>query len=70
MHTNALRKNRLDVISDNCNIKDNDWRTAVFEFSTNIRNKLPIADVAVLDIADKNEEFGIELGPVCFSHSH
>lgn len=65
--TMASRRNRLDVISDDCYIKDGSWRKTVFEFSTRQTSKLPLIDVAVFDVADKDEEFGLEIGPVCFS---
>ncbi len=29
--------------------------------------RLPIMDIAVRDIGGKEQEFGLELGPVCFS---
>ena len=66
IHTGSHMKNRLKVLQDECNKKDNQWHKAVFEFSSKITTRLPIIDVAVYDVANSGEEFGIELGPVCF----
>ena len=35
--------------------------------NTTKTHRLPIHDVAVYDIGDSGEEFGLEIGPVCFS---
>lgn len=67
MHRGAHAKNRPKVISDGCNVKDGKWHKTVFEVETTATSKLPVSDIAVFDVADDNEEFGIELGPVCFS---
>ena len=48
-------------------MKDGKWHKTVFEVATKELTRLPISDVAVFDIADDDEEFGVELGPVCFS---
>jgi len=65
--TDSHHKNRLKVLKDECNKKDGVWHTAVFEYTSKIGDRLPINDIAVFDVADKGEEFGIELGPICFS---
>lgn len=65
--TTSGRRNRLDVKEDKCTKKDNTWNQADFEFTTKWTAKLPIADIAVFDVNDKNEEFGLDVGPVCFS---
>jgi len=67
IHSSSHIKNRLKVLKDECSKKDNKWHKTVFEFTSKITDRLPIADVAVFDVADSNEEFGIELGPICFS---
>ena len=51
---------------DECNRKDNVWHKAVFEISSKVTERLPIADIAMFDVADNGEEFGIELGELCF----
>lgn len=48
-------------------IKDGTWRKTVLEVNTSKTHRLPIHDVAVYDIGDTGEEFGLEIGPVCFS---
>jgi hypothetical protein len=55
------------VVKDDCKIKDNTWRSSVYEIETEELDTLPIQDIASKDIGDKNEEFGIEMGPICFS---
>ena len=67
IHTSSHHKHQLKALKDECSKKDGKWHSAVFEFSSKITERLPIADVAVYDVADGNEEFGIELGPICFS---
>ena len=48
-------------------MKDGKWHKTVFQLQSKILSRLPVADVAAFDVADPEEEFGIELGPVCFS---
>jgi len=55
------------VITDECKIKDNTWRKSVYEIETEDLETLPIVDIAAKDIGDKDEEFGLEVGPICFS---
>jgi len=55
------------VVKDDCKIKDNTWRKSVFEIETENLETLPIQDIATKDMGDKNEEFGLEIGPICFS---
>jgi hypothetical protein len=56
----------VNVISDECHKKDGTWRQAVLEVETTVCDRLPVADVAVKDIYDDNQEFGIDIGPICF----
>ena len=65
--TDSHHKNKLRVVKDECNKKDGKWHKTVFEYTSKVGDRLPIRDIAVFDVADKGEEFGIELGPVCFS---
>lgn len=60
---------RPQVVVDNCKtgLKDDTWRQAVFQINTDYVERLPIQDIAAYDVADANEQFGIEVGPVCFS---
>jgi len=67
IHSNGNRNTRLDVIADECHIKDGETRQAVFEYSTSRPDNLPVMDVAVLDVAGDDQSFGLQIGPVCFS---
>ena len=67
MHNGAHKKNQPKVLSDGCKVKDGKWHKTVFEVESTATTRLPIVDVAAFDVADADEEFGIELGPVCFS---
>ena len=48
-------------------VKDGKWHETVFKFDTNNLDVLPILDIAAHDIGDGNEQFGLEIGPICFS---
>eukprot|EP00061_Rhincodon_typus_P018296 g47410.t1 len=39
------------------------WGKAVFQYRTQNTARLPIVDIAPMDIGDPNQEFGIEIGP-------
>ena len=47
-------------------IKDGTWHKTILEVNTSKTHRLPIHDVAVYDIGDTGEEFGLEIGPVLF----
>lgn len=38
----------------------------VFEYRTQNVARLPIIDIAPVDVGSTDQEFGIEIGPVCF----
>ena len=38
----------------------------VFEYRTQKTARLPIVDMAPVDIGGPDQEFGIDIGPVCF----
>ncbi|XP_047136671.1 collagen alpha-1(II) chain isoform X1 [Hydra vulgaris] len=65
-HGIALKLN-LMAIKDDCKVKDDKWRESVFEITSNRLENLPIQDIGVTDIADDGEQFGLLIGPVCFS---
>ena len=48
-------------------MKDGKWHETVFKFDTKNLDVLPILDIAAHDIGDDNEQFGLKIGPVCFS---
>lgn len=59
-------KKRYAVSYDGCKNKADTWDKTVMEISTKHSRWLPVTDVFVLDVGAENQEFGIELGPVCF----
>lgn len=48
-------------------IKDGQWHQTIISVDTPKPYRLPISDVAVYDIGGRGEEFGVDIGPVCFS---
>lgn len=44
-----------------------EWSQTVFEYRTQKPSKLPIVDMAPVDVGGAEQEFGIDVGPVCFS---
>lgn len=63
----TTRKIRMFTIKDECDIKDHEWGKTVFEVKSAKSDHLPVYDIAAFDIGDKTEQFGIDIGPVCFS---
>ena len=48
-------------------MKDNAWHKAQYEIASDTQYILPVVDISAYDIGGTNEEFYIEVGPVCFS---
>lgn len=46
--------------------KNNKWGKTIIEYRTNKPSRLPILDIAPLDIGGADQEFGVDIGPVCF----
>ncbi|CAH3190575.1 unnamed protein product, partial [Porites evermanni] len=67
IHASGTKKYAPTIVLDECKIKDSTWRKTIIEVNTPKTHRLPIHDVAVYDIGDTGEEFGLEIGPVCFS---
>jgi len=65
MHTMS-KNNRVNVLEDQCYMKDGKWRQAVFQYKSRDMNTLPIRDIGVLGTSGDNESFSIKLGKVCF----
>jgi collagen type I/II/III/V/XI/XXIV/XXVII alpha len=42
------------------------WGKTVIEYKTTKTSRLPIIDVAPLDIGAPDQEFGLDIGPACF----
>lgn len=43
-----------------------DWSKTVVEVSNNKPARLPVVDVAMRDVGDRDQKFRLEVGPVCF----
>merc|ERR1712180_267360 len=54
------------VLSDDCSYGSKSWRSTVLEFSNTKYIRLPITDFAPSKISNRNAEYGIDMGPVCF----
>uniref|UniRef100_A0A0L8HVP8 Fibrillar collagen NC1 domain-containing protein n=2 Tax=Octopus bimaculoides TaxID=37653 RepID=A0A0L8HVP8_OCTBM len=62
-----LRKQTYNVRLDNCQQKNNQWGKTVFEIDTRQTKMLPVKDIALQDVGEENQKFGLEIGEVCFS---
>uniref|UniRef100_A0A4W3J7G7 Fibrillar collagen NC1 domain-containing protein n=1 Tax=Callorhinchus milii TaxID=7868 RepID=A0A4W3J7G7_CALMI len=61
------RKYIYSVLEDGCTKHTGEWGKTVFEYKTRKTIRLPIVDIAPMDIGAEDQEFGIDIGPVCFS---
>lgn len=57
---------RYTVIHDSCSQHTGSWGKTVFEYRTQKTARLPIVDLAPVDIGGQDQEFGADIGPVCF----
>lgn len=57
---------RYTVVEDSCSHASSNWGKTVFEYRTQKTARLPIVDIAPVDIGGPDQEFGIDIGPVCF----
>lgn len=55
-----------NVLEDGCTKHTGDWGQTVLEYRTQKTSRLPIVDIAPLDIGGVDQEFGVDIGPVCF----
>lgn len=46
--------------------RSSQWSSSVLSYTTNKSSRLPIIDIAFKDIGKPNQEFWVEIGPVCF----
>lgn len=58
---------RYTVLEDGCSKPNKQWGRTVFEYRTQTNARLPVVDLAPMDIGRDDQEFGLEIGPVCFS---
>lgn len=42
------------------------WGKTVIEYRSQKTSRLPIVDIAPMDIGGAEQEFGVDIGPVCF----
>lgn len=65
----AIRRHQRSTyidVRDDC-VKDNQWHEAHFTIRTTKTDMLPIVDMLLFDIGHENQQFGVEVGMVCFS---
>uniref|UniRef100_A0A318D7X7 Fibrillar collagen NC1 domain-containing protein n=1 Tax=Kangiella spongicola TaxID=796379 RepID=A0A318D7X7_9GAMM len=60
------RKFTYNVLEDGCTNHTGEWGKTIFEYRTRKTVHLPIVDIAPFDIGGKDQEFGVDIGPVCF----
>merc|ERR1712142_151888 len=60
------KRNKMEVLKDDCHMKDNTWRETVFELDTSSLDKVPIRDMAVSGADESDEFYSVEMGSVCF----
>ncbi|CAB1434645.1 unnamed protein product [Pleuronectes platessa] len=58
---------RYTVIEDGCSESNGNWGKTVIEYRTQTSARLPIMDLAPMDVGKPDQEFGLDIGPVCFS---
>lgn len=44
-----------------------EWGKTVIEYRTQTTTRLPVVDLAPMDVGKADQEFGLDIGPVCFS---
>jgi len=64
---NGPPTSRYAVKEDGCKTRSDSWSKTVITYQTDKTVRLPIIDIAPYDIGSYNQEFGVEIGPVCFS---
>uniref|UniRef100_A0A8C4QFK4 Collagen type II alpha 1 chain n=1 Tax=Eptatretus burgeri TaxID=7764 RepID=A0A8C4QFK4_EPTBU len=54
------------ALEDGCTRHTGNWEKTVLEYHTKKTSYLPIVDVAIMDIGGPDQEFSLDIGPVCF----
>ena len=54
------------VSEDGCTTHTGTWGKTVIDYKTSKTSRLPIIDIAPMDVGAPDQEFGVEVGPVCF----
>ena len=57
---------RYESTEDGCQHRSNSWSKTIISYTTEKSSRLPLTDIAIRDISDKNSKFFVEIGPVCF----
>lgn len=58
---------RYNILQDDCKTRSDDWAKTVLEYRTKKNTRLPIVDIAPYDIGGADQQFGLEIGAVCFA---
>lgn len=66
MASTHSRRDRLNVVRDECDMQNGQWKEAVLDYTTNDVDRLPIRDIAVLGAGHNDEHFSLKVGRVCF----
>lgn len=61
----GTRRYQVDETEDGCSTRSGVAKTKI-EINTASMSMLPILDIGIRDAGEGNQEFGFELGPVCF----
>jgi hypothetical protein len=48
-------------------LRQDAWAKTVLNYKTDKTARLPIVDIGIRDIGDRNQAFWVEIGPACFS---
>ncbi|CAB1445080.1 unnamed protein product [Pleuronectes platessa] len=54
------------VMEDGCTKHTGQWGKTVIEYRSQKTSRLPIVDIAPMDIGGSDQEFGVDVGAVCF----
>ncbi|WP_187787955.1 hypothetical protein, partial [Salmonella sp. S146_54837] len=56
-----------EVIENTCQSEGDTWGRAVVAYNTDITDNLPFEDFSVGDLGADTQEFGLDMGKVCFA---
>uniref|UniRef100_A0A3Q3NBN3 Fibrillar collagen NC1 domain-containing protein n=2 Tax=Mastacembelus armatus TaxID=205130 RepID=A0A3Q3NBN3_9TELE len=67
LRAQGISRLRYTVIEDGCSKSNGEWGKTVIEYRTQTSTRLPVVDLAPMDIGKPDQEFGLDISPVCFS---
>lgn len=67
LRAQGVNRLRYSVIEDGCSQSSGEWSKTLLEYRTQTPARLPVVDVAPMDVGKASQEFGLDIGPVCFS---